>query len=708
MDKMKFESPDMVQGNVEKIAALFPNCVTEGPDGHGGMKRTIDFDKLRQMLSGDVLEGDEAYEFTWVGKKAAMVEANKPTRQTLRPCPEESKNWDTTENLYIEGDNLQVLKLLQESYLGKVKMIYIDPPYNTGHDFIYNDHFEMDKDEYEQQTSMYDEDGNRNFTENTDSNPRFHSDWCSMMYSRLMLARNLLTEDGVIFISIDDNEQVNLTKICDEIFGARNNIGPIIQDKRNAKNDTLNIQRNHEFILVYRNNTLLKGNNIESTIENVQKTRRDIIEENGRYYYLNDPITTRGEGGTLNARPNLGYTVYYNPQTKDKVAIADYDVEMAKTSNRYDVVYSDNQELIKQGYEPIRPPKVRGKLGCWTWDIAKFNADKDHICIIGRPGNYSVRKRTFVDAKDVKCGGNKLFFISSRRTNVRSIVDFSTNEGTIALANTINQTGIFNNPKNVEMVKYLLSLVSGDDYLILDFFSGSATTAHAVMQLNAEDGGHRKFIMVQLPEACDEKSEAYKAGYKTICDIGKERIRRAGQKIVEVNAHLLNAVRMGALQKGEPYAEFTTSETARKAQQEIAATLDTGFRVFKLDDSNMRDVYFAPDDYTQDMLSMMESNIKPDRTALDLLFGCLLEWGLPLSMPYRSETIDGCTVHTYNDGDLIACFDEQIPATVVEAIARRQPLRAVFRDSSFSSSPEKINLTEIFKLLAPDTRVKVI
>ena len=330
MDKMKFESPDMVQGNVEKIAALFPNCVTEGPDGHGGLKRAIDFDKLRQMLSGDVLEGDEAYEFTWVGKKAAMVEANKPTRQTLRPCPEESKNWDTTENLYIEGDNLQVLKLLQESYLGKVKMIYIDPPYNTGHDFIYNDHFEMDKDEYEQQTSMFDEDGNRNFIENTDSNPRFHSDWCSMMYSRLMLARNLLTEDGVIFISIDDNEQVNLTKICDEIFGARNNIGPIIQDKRNAKNDTLNIQRNHEFILVYRNNTLLKGNNIESTIENVQKTRRDIIEENGRYYYLNDPITTRGEGGTLNARPNLGYTVYYNPQTKDKVAIADYDVEMAK------------------------------------------------------------------------------------------------------------------------------------------------------------------------------------------------------------------------------------------------------------------------------------------------------------------------------------------------------------------------------------------
>ena len=285
-----------------------------------------------------------------------------------------------------------------------------------------------------------------------------------------------------------------------------------------------------------------------------------------------------------------------------------------------------------------------------------------------------------------------------------------TNESAVKELDELKLANAFDFPKPVSLVKYLANMITkfSPNAVIMDFFSGSATTAHAVMQLNAEDGGHRKFIMVQLPEACDEKSEAYKAGYKTICDIGKERIRRAGQKIVEEKAHLLNAVRSGKLQKGEAYAEFTTSETAKKTQQEIAETFDTGFRVFKLDDSNMRDVYFAPDDYTQDMLSMMESNIKPDRTALDLLFGCLLEWGLPLSMPYRSETINGCTVHTYNDGDLIACFDEKIPATVIEAIARRQPLRAVFRDAGFTTSPEKINLTEIFKLLAPDTRVKVI
>ena len=280
-------------------------------------------------------------------------------------------------------------------------------------------------------------------------------------------------------------------------------------------------------------------------------------------------------------------------------------------------------------------------------------------------------------------------------------------EGTKQI-NDLFGKGLFSYCKPLSLIKVFIDQVTSKNDIVLDFFSGSATTAHAVMQLNAEDGGHRKFIMVQLPEACDEKSESYKAGYKTICDIGKERIRRAGQKIVEEKAHLLNAVRSGKLQKGEAYAEFTTSETAKKTQQEIAETFDTGFRVFKLDDSNMRDVYFAPDDYTQDMLSMMESNIKPDRTALDLLFGCLLEWGLPLSMPYRSETIDGCTIHTYNDGDLIACFDEKIPATVIEAIARRQPLRAVFRDAGFTTSPEKINLTEIFKLLAPDTRVKVI
>lgn len=662
MDKMKFESPDMVQGNVEKIAALFPNCVTEGPDGHGGLKRAIDFDKLRQMLSGDVLEGDEAYEFTWVGKKAAMVEANKPTRQTLRPCPAESKNWDTTENLYIEGDNLQVLKLLQESYLGKVKMIYIDPPYNTGHDFIYNDHFEMDRGEYEQQTSMFDEDGNRNFIENTDSNPRFHSDWCSMMYSRLMLARNLLTEDGIIFISADDNEVDNLKKICSEIFGTINFVATFPWRKRTAKSDVpFGVSQDYEWIICFA-----KSGNFSASAKGKERKYYETPDFPGRPWRVHD-LTKQT---TASERPNSYFTIT-DPKNGEQ-----YPANPNRT-------WAITEETFKSYYAA---------------DRIVFPGDYDFLNI------QKPVLRYWKDDDVAKAGEN--FGRVPVSTKLAEDIGMS-QDGTKEITELFNGR-IFSFPKPSSLIKFLASIHTKMDDIVLDFFSGSATTAHAVMQLNAEDGGHRKFIMVQLPEACDEKSEAYKAGYKTICDIGKERIRRAGQKIVEVNAHLLNAVRAGALQKGEPYAEFTTSETARKAQQEIAATLDTGFRVFKLDDSNMRDVYFAPDDYTQDMLSMMESNIKPDRTALDLLFGCLLEWGLPLSMPYRSETIDGCTVHTYNDGDLIACFDEQIPATVVEAIARRQPLRAVFRDSSFSSSPEKINLTEIFKLLAPDTRVKVI
>ena len=671
MDRMKFESPDLVQGNVEKIAALFPNCVTEGPDGHGGLKRAIDFGKLRQMLSGDVLEGDEAYEFTWVGKKAAMVEANKPTRQTLRPCPEESKNWDTTENLYIEGDNLQVLKLLQESYLGKVKMIYIDPPYNTGHDFIYKDHFEIDRDEYEQQTSMFDEDGNRNFTENTDSNPRFHSDWCSMMYSRLMLARNLLTEDGVIFISIDDGELENSRKLCDEIFGETNFITQFIWTKTSTPPSlSYKCRKTVEYILCYE---------------------RQI--SNKRYF---GSLLSGGDAPLLNTG-NPVKTLCFPTGCVRFNFVQNGTIK----SGQYEKVQLLDDIIVYNGLnQNAFCMKAEFK---WSQDTLTQEVERGTYFIV-KTDKLSVRFQRPYDMENFKTPNN---FLNLELNKGKGI---GTNESAVKELDELKLANAFDFPKPVSLVKYLANMITkfSPNAVIMDFFSGSATTAHAVMQLNAEDGGHRKFIMVQLPEACDEKSEAYKAGYKTICDIGKERIRRAGQKIVEEKAHLLNAVRSGKLQKGEAYAEFTTSETAKKTQQEIAETFDTGFRVFKLDDSNMRDVYFAPDDYTQDMLSMMESNIKPDRTALDLLFGCLLEWGLPLSMPYRSETINGCTVHTYNDGDLIACFDEKIPATVIEAIARRQPLRAVFRDAGFTTSPEKINLTEIFKLLAPDTRVKVI
>ena len=652
MDKLRMESPDLVQGNVEKIAALFPNCVTEGPDGHGGLKRAIDFGKLRQMLSGDVLEGDEAYEFTWVGKKAAMVEANKPTRQTLRPCPEESKNWDTTENLYIEGDNLQVLKLLQESYLGKVKMIYIDPPYNTGHDFIYNDHFAMDKDEYEQQTSMYDEDGNRNFTENTDSNPRFHSDWCSMMYSRLMLARNLLTEDGVIFISIDDNEASNLKKLCDEIFGETNFVAVFPWRKRTAKSDVpFGVSQDYEWVVCYS-----KFASFTASVDGTGRKYYTTPDYPNRPWRIHDLTTQR----TAAERPNSFFTMV-NPKT-GKEYPANPQRTWAVTKETFEQYYNEGKIVFPDDYPFLSLSKPSFRY--WKDDDEK------------------------------KAG--KRFGLISASTKLPDTIGMSL-DGTREITNLF-EGKLFSYPKPTSLVKYLINISTklDSDAVILDFFSGSATTAHAVMQLNAEDGGHRKFIMVQLPEACDEKSEAYKAGYKTICDIGKERIRRAGAKI---------EAELAAKSAPADSEQLSLTDDQQSAQ---TPKLDTGFRVFKLADSNMRDVYFAPDDYTQDMLSMMESNIKPDRTALDLLFGCLLEWGLPLSMPYRSETINGCTVHTYNDGDLIACFDEKIPATVIEAIARRQPLRAVFRDAGFTTSPEKINLTEVFKLLAPDTRVKVI
>lgn len=677
MDKLRMESPDLVQGNVEKIAALFPNCVTEGPDGHGGLKKVIDFDKLRQMLSGDVLEGDEAYEFTWVGKKAAIVEANKPTRQTLRPCPEESKNWDTTENLYIEGDNLQVLKLLQESYLGKVKMIYIDPPYNTGHDFIYNDHFEMDKDEYEQQTSMFDEEGNRNFTENTDSNPRFHSDWCSMMYSRLMLARNLLTEDGVIFISIDDGELTNITKILSEVFGEENFIACFPRITKKAGKTTDTIAKNHDYVIAFG------------------KTCNTVFylpeHDDGGFKYTDEYYQTRGryklnqtlDYDSLQYSPSLDYPIvidgetFYPGQSEEK-----YNERKKGHHGRADWAWRWSKELFDFGY----------KNG---FVVVKKYADKARI--------YT---KTYQNAMIVR-NGNGFTISYMQRTKPISSLEFTdnqySNDNAKKALHRLFESNAFDYSKPVSLIQALVKYTTTNNDIIMDFFSGSGTTAEAVIAANFIDiynnkRGDRKFIMVQLPERCNKNSEASKKGYQTICDIGKERIRRAGEtEYRDIRSTMGNTMRWNEEERKRQGAAYICPED-----------VDIGFRVFKLADSNMQDVYFAPDDYNQDMLSMMESNIKPDRTALDLLFGCLLEWGLPLSMPYRSETIDGCTVHTYNDGDLIACFDENIPRSVVEAIARRQPLRAVFRDAGFTTSPEKINLTEIFKLLAPDTRVKVI
>ena len=628
MDKLRMESPDLTAQNIEKLAALFPNCITEAPDGRGGIQRAVNFELLKQMLSPNVIDGDEAYEFTWVGKKASIVEANKPIRKTLRPCPEESKDWDTTENLYIEGDNLEVLKLLQESYLGKVKMIYIDPPYNTGNDFIYADDFMRSQEEENEQMGMYDEDENRLF-KNTDTNGRFHSDWCSMIYSRLLLARNLLTDDGVIFISIDDNEAKDLMSICDEIFGHSNFLATFAwQKKYGPANDAKGVSATHEYILLY-----------------------------GKVSNLWVP-------GLL-PRSDEQLKAYKNPDNDPRGIWRASDLS-ART-------YSASCDYIITGPTGLKfsPPPSR------SWIVNEESYQRmlaDNRITFGADGTGRPMQKKFIT--EVKDGITPETWLSREKGGDNKIARYELKE--------IFPENLFDTPKPSKLIKYLETIAgTRNTDIVLDFFSGSATTAHAVMQLNAEDGGHRKFIMVQLPEPCDEKSEAYKAGYRNICEIGKERIRRAGEKL-----------------KSE--SPLTTQD------------LDVGFRVLKLDDTNMKDVYYAPDEYDQEMLAGLESNIKEDRSDLDLLFGCLLDWGLPLSLPYTSEQIEGCTVHTYNEEDLIACFDENIPERVVKEIAKRKPLRAVFRDAGFASSPEKINVFEIFKFYMPEDaddigkRVKVI
>ena len=624
MDKMRMESIDMTTQNIDRIAALFPNCITEAIDAEQSTpeqkvyKRAVNFELLKQMLSPDVIDGDEAYEFTWVGKKAAIVEANKPIRKTLRPCKEESVNWDSTENLYIEGDNLEVLKLLQESYLGKVKMIYIDPPYNTGSDrFVYPDDYGMSQTEYDDVCGAYDEDGNRMFGENPDSSPRYHSRWCSMIYQRLLLSRGILSNDGAIFISIDDKEQENLKKICDEIFGASNFISTVVwQHSIQPKGYLGTFSMQHSYVMIYcKDITTFKLGSLERT-----------AEDNKAYSNPdNDPKGPWRSGDVRNAlyRPNL----------------------------IYDII-SPSGKIIK--------PCENG----WRWS-------KETVA-------EKIKTGEIIFSKDETRIIRKIY-LSSLEGRAPETIWFgkdvgTTREGVSELKALFGQAP-FDTPKATGLIERCITLMNDKEMIVMDFFSGSATTADAVMKMNVKDGGHRRHIQIQYPEKCDDMSNAHKQGFATISEVGKERIRRAAKKIAEEH----------------PEVKF-----------------DGGFRVLKLDDTNMKDVYYAPANYDQNLLEMFESNIKEDRTDLDLLFGCLLEWGLPLSLPYSSEQVDGCTVHNYNDGDLIACFDENIPDSVIKTIAKRQPLRVVFRDSSFASSPAKINVTQIFKELAPDTSVKVL
>lgn len=666
MEKMRMESVNMTEQNIEKIGALFPNCITETVDENGKPKKAINFDILRQMLTEEAIAGDEKYEFTWVGKKAAIVEANKPIRKTLRPCPEESKNWDSTENLYIEGDNLEVLKLLQESYLGKVKMIYIDPPYNTGNDFVYKDNYTTDTNQYAEQIGVFNEDNNRLF-HNTETNGRFHSDWCSMLYARLQLAKNLLTDDGVIFISIDDSEIRNLKNICDEIFGGANFIAQLIwQNKKGGGNDSTHIAIEHEYILTYAKNKVLLGEFYESYSAEYIKRYKE-VDDIGRFYW----DTFKRKAGKQ-----------YYPITCPDGTILEYDddgnaISWLRSKERFDAD-------IKAG--EIRIIKVNDK-----WSV-QF---KQRIPLGKTPRSIFTTNTVISDKGTTSAGANDVYEYFKK--------------------------DVFSNPKPVALIEFLLGFGLGKDDIILDFFSGSGTTAEAVMRSNL-DGNHRKFILVQLDENIDPMLNSSSANAKrvaenavsvldqlklphTIPELAKIRIRRAGDSIKQ---KLLGeaAINLFAIDFNRDLEQELNQRTESKL--DLASDLDIGFRVFKLDESNMNSVYYSADDYSQDMLSMLESNIKEDRTDLDLLFGCLLEWGLPLSLPYKSEKIEDYTVHTYNDGDLVACFEENIPESVIKEIAKRKPLRAVFRDSSFANSPAKINVTEIFKLLAPDTRVKVI
>ena len=642
------ETRDVARDNIEKLAELFPEVVKEAADGKGGLARKVDLEALAGLLGQNALGDDEErYDFTWAGKKAAAAEAGAPIRKTLRPCVEESKDWENTENLYIEGDNLEALKPLQESYLGAVKMIYIDPPYNTGNDFIYKDDFRMSAAEYDESSGAVNDEGDRLFR-NNDSNGRFHSDWCSMIYSRLKLARNLLSDDGVIFISIDDNEAANLKKICDEVFGESNFVAQFPWRKRTAKSDVpFGVSQDYELIIC-----IAKSSKFMASILGKERKYYESSDFPNRPWRIHD-LTKQT---TASERPNSFFTII-NPKTGEQYP-ANPNRTWAITQETYEQYYSQNRIIFPGDYEFLKISKP--VLRYWKED-------------------------------DMKKAGEKFGRVAVS-TKLPDEIGMS-QDGTKEVTRLFNAK-IFNFPKPSMLVKFLVNTSTNDDSIILDFFSGSATTAHAVMQLNAEDGGNRNFIMVQLPEKCDEKSEAYKAGYKNVCEIGKERIRRAGEKIK---------------------AEIEKENMQLKIDEEPKKVPDIGFRVFKIDSTNMKDVYYGAAELSQVALDELVSNIKEDRSDLDLLFGAVTDLGLPLSERHEVMDIEGYRVHNYCDLALVACFEENVPESVIRKIASlrseaagEEPARVVFRDSSFPDDPGRINVEEIFKLMAPTTEVRVI
>ena len=623
MQKLKMHSPDMTQEHIARIRDLFPNCVTEARGKDGSLRLSVDFDLLRQELSDSIVEGpQERYHLDWPSKREAMLAANAPIAKALRPCREESVDFDTTKNLFIEGDNLDALKLLQETYLGKVKMIYIDPPYNTGNDFIYNDDFAETSEAYLSRSNQKDEAGNR-LVANPDSNGRFHSDWLSMMYPRLKLARNLLADDGVIFISCDDSENCNLKKLCDEVFGNKNFIDTLIWEKRYSPQNAVQwFSESHDFILVYTKNKILwQPQLLERTQE--MDTRYKNID--------NDP---RGPWKASDSTAQAGHA----------------------TKNQFYILTAPN------GKKHHLPSGL-----CWRYTEETFKKlIKDNRVWFGKDGNNVPAIKKFLS--EVKQG-------VACQTILKYTDVGHSQEGKKELKELFPEGTPFDTPKPIRLLKRLITLSGKQNFISLDFFAGSSTTAHAVMQLNAEDGGNRQFIMVQLPEACDAQSEAAKAGYSTIAEISKERIRRAGKKILEGDCH-------------------------------EGWNRDVGFRVLKVDTSNMADVFYTPDALQQNLLDLTTDNIKPGRTPEDLLFQVLLDWGVELTLPIRKESIQGKTVFFVDDNALVACFDRGIDEALVRELAACAPLRVVFRDNGFVSDAVKINVEQIFRQLSPGTEVR--
>ena len=629
--RLDLTSADGVQLNLDALYQIAPSCFTEARDPKTGeLKRVVNFDALRQLLGDDAVEdAPEAYEFNWVGKQAARAEVLRPINKTLRPVKEDSVDWDTTQNLYIEGDNLEVLKLLQKSYLGKVKMIYIDPPYNTGNDFVYHDDFARSQAEEDLFAGNVDELGNR-FIKNTNSNGRYHSDWCSMIYSRLMVARSLLAEDGVIFILIDDNEQKNLKNICDEVFGEQNFVSNIVWQSTAGSNTGTDIVTVTENILAYTKE------------RSVFKFDGKLSDESS--YTLSDEYESSRGKYSLDKMDRRRVGSHYSDALN-------YPITMPDGSTRYPGGYSTKSA---EGWNYL-----------WSKSKVEWGIKNGFIVLKQVDGVWSVYNKRYSKVDNE----GKLV---ERTTPFRNLVTSdmcNTAQGTSEIRSLFNNRP-FDFPKPTSIIRFLLGTAvrTDNDSIILDFFSGSATTAHAVMQLNAEDGGDRKYIMVQLPEATTEDSEAYKAGYKNICEIGKERIRRAGKKIKEESP-------------------LTTQD------------LDTGFRVFRVDSSNYEEVERAPKEWNQDQLELFLNNIKSDRTDLDLLFGCMLDWGVQLSLPMTTEEVEGKKIYIVNEGDLVACFADKVTDNVVRAMAEKQPLRVIFRDSCFERDADKINIYETFKQL---------